>query len=219
MSRIKLIDLSAIIICVVPFIAWFALYNTLPERLPIDWNARGGVEGWTTRDRLPFFLLLMTGVSVVAYVLLRAIRWIDPKRTAALNEGTALKIGMAIVVFMAAANLLLIIPKGDDFNMTSVIFVMLGLLFTFLGNLMYNVKPNYFIGIRVPWALEDENNWRHTHRLAGVLWFVGGIICAVVALILSPESMFMFLIGMTVLLVLIPAIYSFSIYKRRRSAD
>ena len=116
---------------------------------------------------------------------------------------------------MAVANLLILMPKGSAFNTTSIVFVMVGLLFTFLGNLMYNIKPNYFIGIRLPWTLDNENNWKLTHRLAGVTWFIGGIVCAVVALILVPKNMFPVLIGITVLLVLIPSVYSFAIFKRK----
>jgi uncharacterized membrane protein len=109
---------------------------------------------------------------------------------------------------------LIVLPIPNDLNITSIILVMVSLLFTFLGNLMYHIKPNYFIGIRLPWTLENENNWRHTHRLAGITWFIGGIISATLSMLIQPKTMFIIFIGITFLLVLVPGIYSFILFKR-----
>lgn len=167
MTKVRFVDWVALILCAIPFIAWFFLRDSLPERLPIHWDSEGQIDGWTGKDKLPLFLMLMTGISTTTYLLLRFIKRLDPKRTAQLNEGIALKIGVGIIIFMTAVNLLLIIPKDETFDMTRVVLVMVSLLFAFLGNLMYNIKPNYFVGIRLPWTLENEENWRQTHRVAG----------------------------------------------------
>ena len=214
MTRTKYIDLAALLISIIPFISWILLKDSLPDKLPIHWNVSGEVDGWTTKDQLPVFLFIMTSISVITYSILRFIKFIDPKRTAQLNENIALKVGLGIVIFIAIANLLLLVPKSPGFNMTSIIITMVSLLFTFLGNLMYNIKPNYFIGIRLPWTLENEINWKRTHRLAGIVWFVGGIICAILSIMMTPKTMFFVLIGTTILLVLIPAIYSFTLFKK-----
>lgn len=214
MTKARFVDLVAFIVCVIPFIAWFALRDSLPEKLPIHWNAEGQVDGWTRKEKLPLFILMMTGISALTYLLLRFIKRIDPKRTAQLNEGIATKIGVGVITFMTAVNLLLLIPKDETFNMTKAVLVMVSLLFTFLGNLMYNIKPNYFIGIRLPWTLENEENWKQTHRIAGILWFGGGILCASLALLLQPKATFPIFIIVTVILVLIPSIYSFVLFKK-----
>ena len=44
-----------------------------------------------------------------------------------------------------------------------------GLLFMFIGNLMYSIKPNYFAGIRLPWTLSSDDNWRATHKVGGIV--------------------------------------------------
>ena len=152
-------------------------------------------------------------------MLLRSIKKIDPKRTAQLNEGIAIKSGIGIVTFISAISSLIFLPGTNNLNITSIVLVMASLLFTFLGNLMYNIKPNYFIGIRLPWTLENENNWNHTHRLAGIMWFIGGIISATLSMLIEPKTMFTIFIGITVLLVLVPSTYSFILYKRTSQSD
>ena len=217
MSKVKFADLFAVILCVIPFIAWVGLRDTLPDNVPIHWGIDGQPNGWVDKGRLPWVLALISGLGIMVYLLLRFIRDIDPKRNAQLNEGIAIKIGIGILTVITALNLLILIPKSNTFNITSTVFVGISLLFAFLGNLMYNIKPNYFIGIRLPWTLENEDNWKQTHRLAGIIWFVGGLLCAIMALVVVPKLMFAVFIGTTILLVLIPSIYSFMLFRRTRN--
>lgn len=216
MTKPKFIDLLAFTLSIIPFVTWFFLKDSLPEKLPIHWNVVGEADGWTSKTQFPFFLLIMAAFGVMAYLLLRFIKRIDPKRTAELNQRVALKVGIGVILFTTAINLLWLLPQYYTFNTSTVVLVMVSLLFTFFGNVMYNIKPNYFIGIRLPWTLEDANNWKHTHRLAGVLWFIGGIVSTLLALVMEPDVVYPFFISITVLLVLIPSIYSFMFFKKAK---
>jgi len=94
-----------------------------------------------------------------------------------------------------------------------LIFPVIGLLFAFLGNVMHSIKPNYFVGIRTPWTLENDETWRATHRLAGKLWFTGGIIIAVAMLVMHPPANVFAFFSITAILVLVPVIYSYRYFK------
>jgi uncharacterized membrane protein len=59
----------------------------------------------------------------------------------------------------------------------------ISLFFALLGNYLTTVQPNYFIGIRTPWALESDIVWFKTHRLVGRLFFGGGLGLAALAVI------------------------------------
>ena len=37
-------------------------------------------------------------------------------------------------------------------------------------------KANHTIGFRIPWTLNDPDNWYHTHRFGGKCMVIGGII-------------------------------------------
>ena len=65
------------------------------------------------------------------------------------------------------------------------VFAGVGLLLCLIGNYMHTIKPNYFAGLRLPWTLNNEDNWRKTHLLAGKLWFVGGLVIAILCLTAS----------------------------------
>ena len=107
----------------------------------------------------------------------------------------------------------------NDVSMTmKFVFVAMGLLFALLGNNMYNIKPNYFAGLRLPWTLENEENWRKTHHLAGRLWFFGGLIFAVTAFFISNNLIGYIAVSMVAILIIIPVFYSYNIYKNSKQA-
>ncbi len=70
--------------------------------------------------------------------------------------------------------------------------------FVVLGNFLGNLRPNYFVGIRTPWTLENPETWRATHRLGGRLMFFGGLILLIAQLFLS-EGIFGWLFVVSIL--------------------
>lgn len=45
--------------------------------------------------------------------------------------------------------------------------IFMGVVMIVIGNYLPKTHRNYIIGIRLPWTLENDENWRKTHRLAG----------------------------------------------------
>lgn len=95
--------------------------------------------------------------------------------------------------------------------------VMLGvsLLFMLMGNVMGRLKHNYFVGVKTPWTLANEEVWTKTHRLAAKLWTAGGLIGAVLA-VLNFNVGWIFLI-ILILPSLIPVVYSYIIFNRLKN--
>jgi uncharacterized membrane protein len=83
---------------------------------------------------------------------------------------------------------------------------------------MPNLRPNYFAGFRLPWALENENNWKKTHAVAGRLWFGGGLLIAITCPFLPAIAALVFFFAVMLVLVIIPVVVSYRQYKRDKSA-
>jgi uncharacterized membrane protein len=81
---------------------------------------------------------------------------------------------------------------------------------------MNNIKPNYFIGIRTPWNLEDVDNWRQTHHLASKIWFFGGLVMFFLSIILPENFVPYMTVVMLIPLALIPIYYSYSIFRQKQ---
>jgi uncharacterized membrane protein len=154
------------------------------------------------------------GMSVLVYLLMKFLPAIDPKKYVKYGEPVFQKIGVGIVVLMASINIGIIMSASSGtFKADKLVLPVVGLFFAFMGNVMHSIKPNYFAGLRTPWTLEDNDTWRSTHRLAGKLWFAGGIILTAAALLLPAKAGLITFMSIIFVMVIIPVVYSYVYYK------
>ena len=216
----KLLKVAIWPIVLAPVIYLVAVWNSLPDRLPVHFNLKGEADRYGSRTEFWLTIGGLTLLSILTYLLLPLIYKIDPKRTAGENKSRLPKLAFSIALFLSFIGCFTVnSAETGSMKMNSQLFIAgMGLLWCILGNYMYNIKSNYFIGIRLPWTLNDENNWKQTHRLAGKLWFAGGLLIILSALILpSMVTNYLFVI-VTACIILIPVIYSYSYFRKHKNA-
>lgn len=206
-------------IAAIPLIYLLVTWNSLPEKVAMHFDWQGHPDRYGNKNELLLMVAILALVSIGLFFLLSNIYRIDPKKYAAENKDRLLRMAFVISIFMAALSCFIIYSSAKEGFELGIryVFAGVGLLLCFIGNYMHTIRPNYFAGIRVPWTLNNEDNWRKTHLLAGRLWFAGGIVIAVVCLLLPDTvSMIVFSIMMMVL-VIIPVVYSYRLYKAAKS--
>lgn len=204
--------LSVTLLVTAPFIYLATIWQQLPDKVPTHFGMDGRPDSFSTKvgALVPIFMVMLVALGV--YFLIKNIDKIDPKRSQNSSKETFDKMAMLILVFMSGLALY-IVHSMLTAQTGGFLFVILGLFFTGLGNFMHSIQPNYFVGLRLPWTLENEDNWRKTHQLAGKMWFFGGLLIAIAALLL-PESATLILMLVSILVMcLIPSIYSYRLYK------
>lgn len=195
--------------------AYLALiWNSLPPVVPVHFGADMKPDRMGEKAELWLVAGLLAAVSIGVYFLLNNLHRIDPKRKGSDSPSTFSKLAAGIVVFIAALNFIIIASARGSMVLQNFLFPLLGLLFAFLGNYMNHIKPNYFAGIRLPWTLSSDENWRRTHQLAGKLWFAGGLAIAIVSLFLPLAIVVPFFIATTVIISIIPIVYSYRLFKQ-----
>lgn len=174
----------------------------------------GGVQGEVdsrTGTIIMIFLLVFTNAFV--FFIFREVRKsgermpLSPTYYNIIWAGLHLFISWIMINGMAAsAGFNAMSGKG----MHLFVFAFLAIL----GNMMYNIKPNFFIGIRTPWTLKNEEVWKRTHRFGSVAMFVAGLV-AFIVLLASPDRSFEYLLPMVVVVgAIVPAIYSYIVYRQ-----
>lgn len=192
-----------------------AVYSKLPDRIPTHFNLRGEPDDWTNRTfaafGMPVFAALMVG-------LFNLFPKISPRR-ANLDrfEDTYWILANVIIAFMGALHVLILgRALGWPVDITSATLLGIGFLFMIIGNVLPRTRSNWWMGIRTPWTMENENVWRATHRLAGKTFMLGGAITVIAALL--PLSVRPWIaIGALCVAGFIPVIYSYVVWRRERS--
>ena len=103
--------------------------------------------------------------------------------------------------------------NGEVNGYGSKLFGAFGLLFILIGNVMGRFKHNYFVGIRTPWTLANEEVWRKTHRVAAPIWVLGGIINILLAF---TETNFkgIWFVAIVAVISIVPIVYSYIVYQQ-----
>lgn len=191
------------------------LWNQLPARIPVHYDALGNVNGWADKDAMAWEGI---GLLVFMYVLLRFLPRVDPKGR--LQSANFQKIRFVIMLFLPlimAGIFYMAAHPSDSKALLGPELALVSLLIAGIGNYMTTVKPNWFVGIRTPWTLDNETVWRKTHQLGGRLMVAGGLLSAVLALIVPMPYTVAIVAGIIILSALIPTVYSY-IYFRQEKA-
>jgi uncharacterized membrane protein len=203
-------EIPFIAVALLPFVYLAYIWNRLPEKVPMHWNGAGEIDRYGDKTELVGVLFLLVGINYFVFLI---IPYVDPKQKLQ-NMGNKLNImRMILTLFMSALAIFILYSVEQKSSNPGFVFVIIGLLFTFLGNYFKNIKPNYFIGIKTPWTLENEEVWKKTHELGGKLWFVGGLLMAL-TFVLPNNIQFYTFMGITAVITIIPILYSYRIFNK-----
>ena len=207
-------ELPLIGIVLLPFLYLMYVWSQLPEQVPLHYNLKGEVDRYGDKSELIMIPILL---PLLIYLIFLAVPYIDPKKQIQKMGNKYDTLKLILTTFMSALALFIIYTaKNQTLTNPNIIFLILGLLYLIFGNYFKTIKANYFIGIRTPWTLESESIWKETHKLGGKVWFVGGLLVIVCSLLLNKEINAKVFLGITIIIVLIPIVYSYLLYRKEK---
>jgi len=217
MNRYKLLRLVfPFILTAIPFAYLAFIWAELPESIPTHFDLNGLPDKFGNKSKILLLPIITSVVAIGVYFLLQNIHRIDPKKKYAKSTLSVMqKLSVVLVLLLTFVALIILYStlKGK-ITLMPLLFCGISLFLAFTGNLMHSIKPNYFAGIRIPWTLENEDNWRKTHQMASKIWFSGGLILAILSLLLNQNIFLIVFFTSMFIMVALPVIYSYLMYKR-----
>lgn len=207
MKNQKSMILLTTLVTLLPMAVGLLQWNRLPEQIPIHWNVEGQVDGWSGKAMavfgMPAFMALM-------HLICTAVTGMDPKNKEQGGKTIHLVLWICPVVSVVVMTIVYCWAMGTQVKVELLLPVFMGLMFTMIGNYLPKCRQNYTIGIKVPWALNSEENWNATHRFAGKIMTVGGVLVMLTALTQNVLLM----LGILLVMALVPVVYSYCYYRR-----
>lgn len=196
--------LLSLIFIFLPFIYLAAIYGGLPDEVPTHFDRFGQPDGWSPKWVL--WLLPGIGIPLMLAVNKAIMRGLPAERVTDKHRNISL-----LILGFTSAILCYIIygAEAGSYNGIGGVAILLGLFFAALGNYMPVLPRNNMAGIRVPPTLKSERKWRRTHRFAGPLFLIGGLALVIGGIFLRGTALTFLLIGTSVVINLIPAIYAY----------
>ncbi|MBO5461247.1 MAG: SdpI family protein, partial [Ruminococcus sp.] len=196
-NKKKLLLSCAVIL--LPMIIGLLLWNKLPETMPAHWNSSGTVDGWSSKLVAVFCTPLLL---LVVHLICIFITAADPKNHNQNKKAFGLVFWICPLACLFSETVMYSTALGIEFSMDIVMLIVLGLMFIIIGNYLPKCKQNYTIGIKISWTLNNEENWNKTHRFAGKVWVIGGllfIVCAFLPVDVIPYVLIVLILAIALI--------------------
>lgn len=197
------------IITLLPILVGVILWDKLPESVPTHFGVDNEADGWSSKwfavFGLPIFLAAMEWVCVFVTSL-------DPKSKNISGKAMGVVLWIIPVISLIANSMVYTYALGLKLDIGRIMMIFFGALAIVVGNYLPKSSQNFSMGIKISWTLNDEENWNHTHRFAGRLW----VLCGVVMLLFSVLRLVWLFFAVCAVMVIAPVIYSYCYYKKHR---
>ena len=195
------------LIIVSPFVLIAMKWNLFPERVPMHWNMNGEIDRYGSKI---MGLLLLPGINILIYLLFLLLPIIDPQRKNYSLFADKFKIiRMMIHLLMTCMTFIVcLVSLGYELNVGMLVQLGVVCMMLVFGNFMGSIRKNYFVGVRTPWTLANEEVWTLTHRFTGKLWVAASLLMLPVCYFSNGKFdilFFIYIIG----IVFVPIVYSF----------
>ena len=196
-----------------PIPVGLALRSWLPDQMISHMSFTGEPDAMT--DTYTFIFLMP--------LILLAFHWLcvfftvrDPGNKNRNAKPLTLVLWIIPLLSNLCCGMVYALTLGAEFSVTTLMCIFMGLLFAVIGNYMPKYRMNATMGIKTFTTFSSEENWNSTHRLAGRLWFFGGLLMIPCGLLPGVWGIGLFF-GIITVMVTVPMIYSRIFYQKQKA--
>nr|WP_205395589.1 SdpI family protein [Streptococcus lutetiensis] len=201
--------LSTIFVIILPALIGAFFWKALPEQVPTHFGIDGQADGYSSK----LFTLLAFPILFVLFQII-ALASLEKESVKVTVPAKMRKLYAWIIPALS------LIVQGSIYanalgwvkSSPTLVTAFLGIIFVILGNYLTKTHRNHTIGIRIPWTLSDDKNWHKTHRMAGKLWVLGGLLILLESFI---QIALPYVIAVVIaVMVSAPIVYSFLLSRK-----
>ncbi len=155
----------------------------------------------------------MPAVMAGLLVFMRLSFWLSP-RNFKLDEfrSTYAFLALAVTALLGYMHVLMLwSAMAGAIEMPRALMGGVFLFFALIGSVMSKIRRNFWAGVRTPWTLASERVWNDTHRLAGWVFVLAGVVGFVAVVSGLPV---VWAIWLLIAAAAVPVVYSLIHYKR-----
>ncbi len=212
-SRYKGMLLAVILISAA---ATLVLLEQLPETIATRWTQNGEV----TAEGPRMLAVLTSLLPLLAWWLIRQAPSVSSDQGDQVKHPRAYAVTIVffLLLLIGIHWLIMLYNLGVVIRSDGLIKFGIAAALFLLARVLPSIKYGHSVGIRTPWSIASESNWRRTHRFASVLFY---LTSAAFLAALPAGGRSSFWIGIGALLLTVMAVYLYSYFitpKEERSA-
>jgi len=205
----KLFIYKLLIVVVMALIGAY-FYNKLPNIVPTHWWIDGKPDQmWGKLG----FIVMFPLMSLWLTLLFSFLPKLDPKKENYPKFEKSWEVFQFTILWFFAYiySVSIYASLNSNVNMNQYMMIWMWLMFIILGNYMGKIRQNYFVGIKLPWTLANEEVWNKTHRLWGKMFMLAWLVFLANTFLLINTAWILWVLVTAILVV--PVVYSYYIFK------
>jgi len=187
----------------------FYFYPQLPHSIATKFDFNGNPTQYSSKEFVTFFI---PAIYLFLIFFIGVMTKASPEKFSMPNSKKAMDIIVAgCGLLFLGIHLGMVVDPGGKEIFVSYFSFGIALFLIVVGNVFGKTERNFFMGVRVPWTIASEANWRATHRFCGKMMVAFGLALFVLSFFYSsmPVSIMAILVP-----ILSPAVYSYLYYKK-----
>ena len=200
------------LVTALPMLFGIIMWERLPNNMIAHFDTNFTPDGMVSKPIAVFALPLI--ILLVYWLCLFATSF-DKKQQEQNPKAFRIIFWIIPIISLFSNGIIYAVAFGKDLSIEIIFSLLFGLMFIFIGNYMPKTKQNRTLGIRIFYTMANEENWNKTHRFAGKVWVIGGVVMLFSALLPLNAMIVLLCVGIF-LLVLLPIVYSYKIYKEHK---
>ena len=146
----------------------------MPDTVPTHWDINGEINGYSGKGTTVF----LAALPLLLLALFYYIPKIDPRGKNYEKHEKAYSIFCVMMTLFMNAMVWITDAAifGYPVKINQWVPIGVGLLLITVGNYMPQIRSNYTLGIKTPWALNNEWVWKKTHAMGGITFCIMGIL-------------------------------------------
>lgn len=205
-------------VLIAPLVYLGVLFPTLPDRIPMHYNAAGEIDRYGNKAEIWLPVLL---VSLPVYLILMAVPYLEratatsKKIPVTMTYRSFYPVRLVLQLCLSAlAALIVYTTSQEGTDPGRWIGVLVSAIFIGLGAVMPQSMAESSMNIRPSWMEKNPELRNKTYAFGRRFWIVGGIVSIAVFFLVPQEALFLTIFCVVLLLSLVPIGYGWRLSKQ-----
>lgn len=203
-------------LAVLPIIVIVAALFQMPDEVPMHYGADMIVDRFGSKYETLLFpvITVISGLIVLLFAHIAGKsekNGVNNKRITLIFGNCLLALQNILLYYITYMQLNNVVYIPDvPINLIQVIFLLIGVLFIIMGNLMPKLRMNSLVGLRTRWSMKNETAWKKSQLYGGICLIITGFVMIILAII--NANVFLY-IATLALAIIISTILSYAASK------
>ncbi|HBH95976.1 MAG TPA: hypothetical protein DDX91_09485 [Ruminococcaceae bacterium] len=208
-----------------PLIITLIALPFLPDQIPAHYDIDNQVTRWGSKYES--LILPLFSIAFGFFMLGMAKICAKVEKTGKNNENICIIIGIiSLALYNAMTGYFLYTAYNEIENLSSVqldvnqlVFVVLGISYIIIGNIMPKLRMNSCIGLRTGWSMKNEAVWKKSQRFGGASLMIAGAVTVLVCCFVKGLVCTALSLGILLACIIVDIIYTYKAAKKYSTSD